>query len=59
MMGLAAIVFGAAVTDHHASVAVAIAAALGVGAAGGALNAALVARLDIPPLIVTLGSFFF
>jgi rhamnose transport system permease protein len=56
MMGLAAIVFGAALTEHHTGVAVAIAAALGAGAAGGALNAALVARLEIPPLIVTLGS---
>src|SRR6476469_2263955 len=27
-----------------------------VGAAGGALNALLIARLEIPPLIVTLGS---
>jgi rhamnose transport system permease protein len=56
MMGLAAIVFGAAITDWHAGVAGAIAAALVAGAAGGALNALLVARLDIPPLIVTLGS---
>jgi rhamnose transport system permease protein len=31
--------------------------ALGAGAAGGALNAALVARLGIPPLIVTLGTY--
>jgi rhamnose transport system substrate-binding protein len=56
MMGLAAIVFGAATNAWHAGVAVAIVAALAAGAAGGALNAVLVARLDIPPLIVTLGS---
>ncbi len=56
MMGLAAIVFGAAVNDWHAGVPLAIAAALATGLAGGALNAALVARLDVPPLIVTLGS---
>src|SRR5678815_5024893 len=28
-----------------------------VGAAGGALNALLITRLNIPPIIVTLGSF--
>ena len=56
MMGLAAVIFGAAVTGWHLGVPLAIAAALGAGVAGGALNAALVAGLDIPPLIVTLGS---
>ena len=56
MMGLSAVVFGAAVTDWHAPVPAAIAAALAVGAAGGALNAFLIARLGVPPLIVTLGS---
>ena len=56
MMGLAAVVFGAAVHDWHAAVSTAIAAALAAGLAGGALNAVLVARLDVPPLIVTLGS---
>ncbi len=56
MMGLAAVIFGAAVTDWHAGVAIAIVLALATGTAGGALNAWLIARLDIPPLIVTLGS---
>jgi len=56
MMGLSAVVFGAAVTDWHAPVAVAVLIALLVGTAGGMLNAELVARLDVPPLIVTLGS---
>jgi len=56
MMGLAAVMFGAAITGWHVGVPVAIAAALGAGVAGGALNAALIAGLDIPPLIVTLGS---
>jgi rhamnose transport system substrate-binding protein len=56
MMGLAAIVFGAAVKDLGIGVPGAIALALVTGAAGGMLNAALVARLDVPPLIVTLGS---
>ncbi len=57
MMGLAAVVFGAAATDWHLPVVVAAAIALLVGLAGGTLNAVAVARLGIPPLIVTLGSF--
>jgi rhamnose transport system permease protein len=56
MMGLAAVVFGAAVKDWQAGVALAIALALTAGLAGGALNAWLIAALDVPPLIVTLGS---
>ena len=55
MLGLAAVVFGA-VNSAGAPVPVAALAALTVGAAGGALNALLIAWLDIPPLIVTLGS---
>ncbi len=57
MVGLAAVVFGAAVQDWHLPVAVAALIALLVGAAGGALNGLLIARFDIPPLIVTLGTF--
>jgi rhamnose transport system substrate-binding protein/rhamnose transport system permease protein len=57
MMGLAAVVFGAACRDWGLHPAVATLLALAVGGAGGALNAALVARLKIPPLIVTLGTF--
>src|SRR5947207_1649446 len=56
MMGLAAVMFGAAWRDWHLPVAVAAAIAILTGLAGGALNAALVAILEIPPLIVTLGS---
>jgi rhamnose transport system permease protein len=56
MMGLAAVVFGAAIVDGHLPVPVAAALTLLVGAAGGALNAVAVARLNIPPLIVTLGT---
>ena len=56
MMGLAAVIFGAAVTGWHLPVPIAIGAALAAGAAGGALNAFLIARLEVPPLIVTLGS---
>ena len=57
MMGLAAVVFGAAWRDAHLPIAAAAALALLLGAAGGALNAALITRLDIPPIIVTLGSY--
>ena len=57
MMGLAAVMFGVANRDWALPVPLAILVSLLVGAAGGALNAALVARLGIPPLIVTLGTF--
>jgi rhamnose transport system substrate-binding protein len=57
MMGLAAVVFGAAFRDWHAPIPVAAAVALLLGCAGGMLNAVLIARLNIPPLIVTLGTF--
>ena len=57
MMGLAAVVFGAACRDWGLHPAAAAVIALAVGCAGGALNAVLVARLKIPPLIVTLGTF--
>jgi rhamnose transport system substrate-binding protein len=57
MMGLAAVSFGAAYRDWHAALPVAAACALLLGCAGGALNALLVARLRLPPLIVTLGTF--
>jgi rhamnose transport system substrate-binding protein len=57
MMGLAAVVFGAACRDWGLHPAVAALIAMLVGGAGGALNAVLVARLRIPPLIVTLGTF--
>ena len=57
MMGLAAVVFGAAWHDVHVSLVSAAAIALLVGLAGGGLNAFLVSRFDIPPLIVTLGTY--
>jgi rhamnose transport system permease protein len=56
MMGLAAVVFGAAYQEWQLPLPAAAAVALALGCAGGALNALLVARLDIPPLIVTLGT---
>jgi rhamnose transport system permease protein len=57
MMGLAAVLFGAAYRDWGLPLPAAAAVALAAGCAGGALNATLVARFDIPPLIVTLGTF--
>jgi rhamnose transport system substrate-binding protein len=57
MMGLAAVVFGAAWRDLGLPIGVAALLALVLGCAGGALNALLITRLDIPPIIVTLGSY--
>jgi rhamnose transport system substrate-binding protein len=56
MMGLAAVLFGAAYSDWQFPLAAAVAIALLSGCAGGALNALLIAQLNLPPLIVTLGS---
>jgi rhamnose transport system substrate-binding protein len=56
MMGLAAVVFGVAANDWRLPIPVAAVVSLLVGGAGGGLNAVLVARLGIPPLIVTLGT---
>jgi rhamnose transport system substrate-binding protein len=56
MMGLAAVMFGVANRDWALPVPMAVGVSLLTGAAGGALNAVLVARLGIPPLIVTLGT---
>jgi len=57
MMGLAAVVFGAAWRDWGLPLPAAAAVALLLGCVGGALNALLISRLKLPPLIVTLGSF--
>jgi rhamnose transport system permease protein len=56
MMGLAAILFGVAWRDWGLPLPAAAMVSLLTGLAGGALNALLVARLGIPPLIVTLGT---
>jgi rhamnose transport system permease protein len=56
MMGLAAILFGVAWRDWGLPLPVAAIVSLLVGLAGGGLNALLVARFGIPPLIVTLGT---
>ena len=57
MMGLAAVVFGMACNDWKLSLHAAASVALLTGLAGGGLNALLISWLDLPPLIVTLGSF--
>ncbi|HEV3217267.1 MAG TPA: substrate-binding domain-containing protein [Vicinamibacterales bacterium] len=56
MMGLSAVCMGAAWRDWHLPLPVAALGAIVVGTAGGALNAAFVSALALPPLIVTLGS---
>jgi rhamnose transport system permease protein len=55
-MGLAAVTFGALWRDGSWPIAAAAGAALGIGCIAGLLNAAVITRLNIPPLIVTLGS---
>jgi ribose/xylose/arabinose/galactoside ABC-type transport system permease subunit/ABC-type sugar transport system substrate-binding protein len=57
MMGLSAVVLGAAWHVAGLPVWLAALAAIAVGAAGGAVNGWLVTRLRVPPLIVTLGTF--
>ena len=57
MMGLAAVVFGAAWRDWRFPIPAAALIALSVGAIGGGMNALLIARWKIPAIIVTLGSF--
>jgi len=56
MMGLAAVVFGAAWRDWQLSLGLAALIALLVGCAGGALNAILISRIRLPPLVVTLAT---
>lgn len=57
MMGLCAVTFGALWSDAHLPIAAAIAFTLLVSAVGGALNAILISKLKVSPLIVTLGTF--
>lgn len=57
MLGLSAVVFGMLWRDFHFPVVAAALVAMIVGILGGALNAAFIARLGLPPLIVTLGTF--
>lgn len=57
LLGLCAVIFGVTWKDGGWPIAAAAVAALGTGLAGGGLNAWLIARLGIPPLIVTLGTY--
>jgi len=57
LLGLCAVVFGKCWRDLGMSPSMAALAAIGVGGLGGLLNAVLITRQRIPPLIVTLGSF--
>ncbi len=57
MVGLCAVCFGIFVQDASLPPFVAALLSIGIGALGGGLNALLVARFGLPPLIVTLGTF--
>jgi rhamnose transport system permease protein len=57
LLGLSAIVMGVLWRDAGFPLAVAAVAAIAFGALAGGLNALLITRLRIPPLIVTLGTF--
>jgi ribose/xylose/arabinose/galactoside ABC-type transport system permease subunit len=57
LLGLCAICFGKLWRDAGVPLPWAIVATLGLGAAAGAVNAALITRLRLPPLIVTLGTY--
>jgi rhamnose transport system permease protein len=57
MMGLCAVSFGALWHDLGVPVAACVVLVLLIGALGGALNALLIARFRITPLIVTLGTY--
>lgn len=57
LMGLAAVTFGCLWREAHLPIVVAAGLTLGLGALAGGLNGLLVARLRLPPLITTLGTF--
>jgi rhamnose transport system substrate-binding protein/rhamnose transport system permease protein len=57
MMGLCAVSFGWLWHDAGVSTGVAVLLTLAISLAGGALNGALIARLNVSPLIVTLGTY--
>jgi rhamnose transport system permease protein len=57
MMGLSAILFGWLWRDVHLPIWLSASLTLGAGLLGGGLNALLIARFHLPPLIVTLGSY--
>jgi rhamnose transport system substrate-binding protein len=57
LMGLSAVLFGMLWRDAGLPIWVAAVGVLGIGFAAGGLNALLITRLRLPPLIVTLGTF--
>lgn len=57
IVGLAAVVFGTVWHGFHLPISTAILITLSVGCASGALNALMIARLKLPALIVTLGTY--
>lgn len=57
LMGLCAVAFGMLWKDAGLSPWLAALGSIGVGALGGGLNAVLITRMSLPPLIVTLGTF--
>src|SRR5436190_19383174 len=57
LLGLCAVCFGKLWRDAGLAWPVAAGLTLGIGALAGGLNALLITRLRLPPLIVTLGTF--
>src|SRR5437667_1345565 len=57
LLGLCAILFGKLWRDAGLPIPLAMACTLGIGAVAGGLNALLITWLQLPPLIVTLGSY--
>jgi rhamnose transport system permease protein len=57
LLGLSAIVMGMLWHDAGVPLGIAAVAAIAFGALAGGLNALLITRLRLPPLIVTLGTF--
>lgn len=57
LLGLSAVLLGKIWRDGGLPIAAAALCTLAIGAAGGSLNAVLITRLRLPPLIVTLGTF--
>ena len=57
LLGLCAITFGKLWRDAGLPIPVAAACTLVIGALAGGLNATLITKLRLPPLIVTLGTF--
>lgn len=57
ILGLSAMVCGLLAQTHGLSLAVALPLALAIGLVLGTINGVLVATMDIPPIVVTLGTY--